>query len=164
MRDKFNLPRRRLGLKQIAHVANNLGNIKRREVQRRRPGQPKELLHDVVQPVQLAVNDYQPARQFLFGFWRNVSQVLFEQLYMNVERTEGIANLVCQPRQQPLLLLRRKLRHVFAKGLRNNGFHGASMKLEVAHDFDQRECHQYKPPDLSLSAKALSTGKMSGSR
>src|SRR5258705_3794568 len=79
------------------------------------------------------MNDFQPACQTLFRFLRDL-QILFEQLNMDIKRAERIANFMCQPREQPrqqsLLFLRRKIRHIFAQGFGENSFHEIRLKPE----------------------------------
>ena len=67
----------------------------------RRPGQPQEPLDDALQPVQLTVDDLEAGGQLIAHLGGQHGQVFFEQLDVDVERTEGVTDLVRQPPQEP---------------------------------------------------------------
>ena|SRR5436190_6637510 len=78
--------------------------------------------------MQLPVNDFKAAGGLFLHFRSRMRQVFFQQLHVDVERTERIANLVGETRQQARqeepLLLRRQLCHIFAQRFGQNSFHG----------------------------------------
>ena len=81
---------------------------------------------------------------FLLHLRGALRQVFLQQLHVDVQRTERIANLVGQPRQQPrqqqLLLRRRQLRHVLAERLCQYAFH-----TEDDHPTRPYLCNSAKP-------------------
>ena len=121
------VPRRRLRAQQLAHVGDNPGDFDRRQIHPRRPGQPEKPLDNPLQSVQLAVNDFQARRQWLAHLRRQRSQVFLQQLQMDVERAQRVADFVRQPPQQPRqqvpLLRRSRLRRLLAQRLCHGIFH-----------------------------------------
>ena len=73
------------------------------------------------------MDDLKAAGVLFLHFRRPMRQVFFQQLHVDVERTERIANLVRetrqQARQQESLLLRRQLADILSQRLRQNLFH-----------------------------------------
>ena len=85
------------------------------------------MFDDVFQAVQFAVDDFQAAGGFLADLRGGAGQILLQQLHMDVQGTEGIADLVSEPGQeageQELFLLRRQLAHILSEGRCQNPFH-----------------------------------------
>lgn len=85
------------------------------------------MFDDVLQPVQFAVNDFQAAGGSFPHLRGGLGQVLLQQLDMDVERTERVANLVGEAGQQAgeqkLFLLRRQLAYILPEGRCQNPFH-----------------------------------------
>jgi hypothetical protein len=90
----FNAASGCLRLKQPMHLAKHLSDFDRRQDKGRRAGQAQELPDEVLQPVQFPMDDFEAAGEFVFGLRSHIGQVLFEQLDMNIERTERIPDFV----------------------------------------------------------------------
>src|SRR6266567_4783038 len=78
--------------------------------------------------MQLPVNDFESAGGLLLHLRCRLRKVLFQQLYVDVERAEWVPDLVREARQQAReqkpLLLRRQLCYIFAQRFGQNSFHG----------------------------------------
>ena len=95
--------------------------IHRFQFERRGSGQFQKALDDAFQAMQFAVDDAQARRELASRRRRQRAQVLLEQLKVNAQRTERIADLVGEPLEQPreqiALFRRRQMRHVLAQRL-----------------------------------------------
>src|SRR5439155_11792829 len=92
--------RRGLRAQQLTNMDDNLGDFDRAQVERGRRCQTEEVLHDVLQTVQFPAKDFKAAGGLFLHYRRGLGQVLFQQLHVDVERTERIPNLVRETRQQ----------------------------------------------------------------
>ena len=114
---------------QFADMLDRFRNVDEFQIQLGRAGQPEELLDDVFQAMQFAVDDFQAAEQPIANFRSLPGQVFLQQLHVDVQGAKRVPNLMRQARQQArqqvLLFGSGKLRHILAKRLGKNFFHGA---------------------------------------
>ena len=94
----------------------------------------QELRYNILQPVQLAMDNLKAFLGPLCEVGAAGRHILLEQLHMNVERTQRIAEFMSQVRQQPgqqltLLLLGQPLQFLWRNGVsdcfREDSFHSA---------------------------------------
>ena len=99
--ENFDLSRGRLRPQQIANMRDDFMDVHRRQFQRRGPGQFQEAFDNAVQAMQFAVDDAQARRELARDLRRQRAQILLQQLKMNTQRTQRIADLVREPLEQP---------------------------------------------------------------
>ena len=110
---------RRLRAQEFANVADHFGHLDCLQINGRGRREAQKLPHEAFQPVQLAADDLEATGRLCLERRGGLCHVLLQQLHVDGERTERIADFVRQPRQQareqPLFFLRRQLRHVLSE-------------------------------------------------
>ena len=90
----FNPACRRFGAQQFADIAGDLGDLDGLQVDGRGRRQAQKLPHEVFEAVQLAADDLEPADRLRLQRRGSLGHVLFEELHMNGQRAQRIADFV----------------------------------------------------------------------
>ena len=100
-------------------------------LQRGRAREADEVFYQAFKAVQFAMDDVEACGKPGLRFGKRARDIFFEQLYMNVERTERIADFMRQPgdqsRQQFTLFLRGTRNGFLPQGAGKYRFHDRTM-------------------------------------